>query len=335
MGVTRLAFEDASRPRWDGPGPRPLDSVLWYPAAAGTQEQRWTVGPFDAGPVAPDAVPAPGRWPLVLLSHGTGGSAPSLGWLARALAAQGWMVLAVNHHGNTAAEPRYQLPAFLAWWDRPRDLSTALDRLLADPRWGPHVDAGRVGAAGFSVGGYSVLALAGVRLDESRWQAWCRREPADTLCRMPPEAPRGWTREAVDDLMAHDTAMRSALAQMGDERRDPRVRAVFALAPVIGPVATPHSLAAVRVPVALVAGGADDQATPAQQVRPYAQGIPGAALDVLPAATHYAFLASCTGWGRWWAPAAICTDPAGLDRAALHADVARRALAFFGQHLAP
>ena len=335
VGVTRLAFEDPSRPRWEGAGPRPLDTVLWYPAAAGAKERDWTAGPFDAGRVAADAPPAPGRWPVVLLSHGTGGSAPSLGWLARALAAHGWLVLAVNHHGNTGAEPHYQLPAFLAWWDRPRDLTLALDRLLADPRWGPRADAGRVGAAGFSAGGYSALALAGVRLDEARWQAWCQAQPQDTLCHLPPEAPAGWNRAAVDDAMAHDPALRAALARMGDDYRDARVRAVFAIAPVIGPVATPASLAAVRLPVALVAGGADDQATPARQVQPYAGGIAGASLSVLPGATHYVFLAPCTALGRWLAPQAICRDPAGVDRAALHAQVAAQALDFFARHLGP
>ena len=34
--------------------------------------------------------------PLLLLSHGTGGSAMSLGWLARGLAAQGYLV-ALTH----------------------------------------------------------------------------------------------------------------------------------------------------------------------------------------------------------------------------------------------
>lgn len=53
-------------------------------------------------------------FPVVLLSHGTGGTAASLGWLAHGLAAAGYVVLGVDHHGNTASEP-YRAEGFLSW----------------------------------------------------------------------------------------------------------------------------------------------------------------------------------------------------------------------------
>ena len=49
------------------------------------------------------------------------------------------------------------------------DLEKALDWMLGSADFGPIVDASRIGAAGHSLGGYSVLALAG------GWESW--RDP--------------------------------------------------------------------------------------------------------------------------------------------------------------
>ena len=48
--------------------------------------------------------PLGSKRPLVLLSHGTGGSAVMLAWLGETLARAGYVVAAINHHGNTATE---------------------------------------------------------------------------------------------------------------------------------------------------------------------------------------------------------------------------------------
>ncbi|PYO09275.1 MAG: hypothetical protein DMD75_16240 [Candidatus Rokuibacteriota bacterium] len=99
--------------------------------------------------------------PLIVLSHGTGGGAATMAWLAETLASNGYIVAAVNNHGNTAAEPSYQLHGFMLWWERARDISVLIDRLVADPQSGAHIDRSRIGVAGFSLGGYTALAMVG------------------------------------------------------------------------------------------------------------------------------------------------------------------------------
>lgn len=332
VGVTVLPYSDPARQAWTGDAARPVQVLLWYPAAAGTVERNWQVGPFAPQRVAWDAPAEDGPpRPLVLLSHGTGGAAPTLGWLARALAAAGYVIAAVNHHGNTAAEPAYALEGFLAWWERPLDLKVALDRLLADPRWAARLDAGRVGAAGFSIGGTTVLATAGVRPDVARWRAGCDAKSRQPGCTLPPEASR-WSDEEARALLADARRFGPTLARAAGDLREPRVRAVFALAPVLSGAVVPASLADVQVPVQIVSGEADDQALPAG-VRAWGR-IPGASVDLLPGVTHYAFLAPCTFWARLYA-GTICRDPGGLDRGALHAATAARARAFFDRQLAP
>ena len=63
--------------------------------------------------------------------------------------------------------------------------SAALDAILADPSFGPRIDASRIGAAGFSIGGFSVLGLAGATVDMAQFQAACAKVPA--TCDSPPE----------------------------------------------------------------------------------------------------------------------------------------------------
>lgn len=82
-------------------------------------------------------------------------------WLVEPLVAAGFRVIAVDHHGNNYVGG-YEPEGFLFVWERPRDLTFVLD-VLADEQ--PH---GPVGAAGFSVGGYTLAALAGARLDPQR-----------------------------------------------------------------------------------------------------------------------------------------------------------------------
>lgn len=61
---------------------------------------------FRGHPVAIDAPLSRRRakYPLLLLSHGTGGSADSLDWLGAALAAAGYVVAGANHPGNNVLE---------------------------------------------------------------------------------------------------------------------------------------------------------------------------------------------------------------------------------------
>ena len=89
-------------------------------------------------------------------------------WLGHYLAARGYIVAAVNHHGNTAAEKQRAAQGFLLYWERAKDLTVVLDKLFADPFFGPRIDRDRIGAAGFSLGGYTVISVAGGGIQPAR-----------------------------------------------------------------------------------------------------------------------------------------------------------------------
>jgi predicted dienelactone hydrolase len=316
-----------------------LDVVVWYPAA-GTPARSIDVGPpgnpyFSEGVGARDAAVAtsPGRFPFVVVSHGTGGTNMDLSWLCAGLASRGFVVAAVTHPGNNALEAPTVAGSTL-WWLRAEDLSRTIDGVLADPRFGPRIDRDRIGAAGFSLGGYTVLALAGIRADVARLDAFCAAHPESPTCSgvATPTIPDISARARA--LAAKDPAYRAALAENAESHRDSRVRAVFAISPALGPAIVPASLGEVTVPVSIVDGMADSIVPVEESALPDALAIPNAALSLFPRpAGHYTFLTNCTPAGAA-AIAPICED-SGPARIAVHAATVDLAGAFFSSVLRP
>lgn len=332
VGFTTRAWADPDRTTWDGTAPRPLAASVWYPAPAGAAVADYDIGPpgrpfCRMGRVATDAplAMAPGARPVVLLSHGTGGTATGFGWLGIRLAARGYLAVGVDHHGNTANEP-YRAEGFMAWWERARDLSVALDRLAADPLFGPATDFGRVFAAGFSLGGYTVLALAGAITDVRRFDAHATSVGLTGV----PEFPDLIARAA--SLRETSATYRTALARHGESHREPRVRAVFAIAPA--PTVrgfTDESLAALHLPVDMLVGDADPIAPAESCARWLAARLPDARLTVTgPDVGHYVYLPEGLPVGKLF-DATLFADPPGIDRRRLHDEAAALALQAFAR----
>ena len=335
VGVRFVRFPAPQDYNWRDSQSQALSGVVWYPAASGVEEKDQYVGPpaaplFYAGRVAQDArlALASSKYPLIALSHGTGGSALQMAWLGTYLAARGYMVAAVNHPGNNAVTG-YTVEGFIEGWERAKDISTAITDMLADPRFGSAIDPHRVGAAGFSYGGYTMLELAGARSNWQRLLAWCK---ANKGACDPPEMPT---------LMEHFLAIESrpdiqvSLKHAGDSYRDPRLRAVFAIAPAVAAAFSPESLAKIDIPVEIVAGAADPIAPPAQNAEFFAAHIKGAVLTILPGGVgHYTFLDLGTTSGKKQLPQLFVDNP-GVSRDAVHKQVANMALEFFSKQLAP
>jgi dienelactone hydrolase len=127
----------------------------------------------------PTAAAAQGKVPLVVFSHGIGGSRFGYSYLGRHFADQGIASLHLQHVGSDrslwtgsgwsllgrlrdAAQDREAIA-------RVMDLRFALDRLLDGER-GPRIDAGRIVAAGHSYGANTTLLAAGARvMRDGRW----------------------------------------------------------------------------------------------------------------------------------------------------------------------
>ena len=329
VGFRQGAITDPARSDWSGDGARPIRWSAWYPAAECALPARMPAEPalFVTEPVAPDAPLNDERaaFPVVLMSHGTGGTAAELAWLAHRLAGAGFIVIGVDHHGNTASEA-LRPEGFLCWWERAGDLSVILDRLAEDAFFAGRLDMARVSALGFSLGGHTVLALAGAITEVARFHDWAAATGAGIGPRALPDLAAHIAR-----LMRDSPVFRSSWERQSVSYRDPRMKAVVALAPA-PPVRafTPDSLAAVTVPVSLMVGEADHDAPAEVGAAWLYRHLPHGRLDLLgPDVGHLTLLNEGTEAGRASDPDRYIDAP-GVDRRAVHDRVLRITLKALG-----
>lgn len=313
-------------------GDATLRLLIWYPAEAA--EAAVDVGPpdariFTAGQVAADApfVDAKPR-PVILLSHGFGGSARQMTWLGTALARQGYVAVAVDHPGTNGVDGVNDEGAY-APWERAGDLEAALDYLLIDPDLSAHVDVKHVGVAGFSIGGFTSLLLAGARTDFPRFIQFCNGPRRDAICNPQQEYPLDFN--SLPTVLARPQMKRFAIHEH-DDFTDPRIKAAFLIAPAVVQALDPDSLAHIAVPIDIVLGDIDPVAPSPSNGEAAAKLIPGAQLTVLPGVGHYDFLSEC-GLAGQKQLTVLCKDGPGVSRAKTHAAAEAEALAFFDRTL--
>lgn len=334
VGVTTRDFAPAEPYDWRASKARALHTVIWYPTDANARAEAQWIGPpiipfFNAGSAAPDAPPSVGaRRPLILLSHGNGGSGLGLAWIGSALAAHGYVVAAVDHPGNNSNDGT-TVEGFALFWLRAVDLRAVLDAILADKVFGDLIDLSRIGAAGHSFGGYTVIAAAGGIAEPSLLETFCRSPEADSLCTQPGLSELRNQRMA---RLSSDPDFRQRYNDSSKSYLDKRIRAVLAMAPGPGPVFTPNSLRDIAIPISIVAGSADDVTPSRTGAEALAKAIPNASLKLFPGAGHFVFLNTCTRMGRLLLRVP-CGDPSGVRRQNVHADTIKLAIAFFVAHL--
>ncbi|MBF9052236.1 dienelactone hydrolase [Roseobacter sp. HKCCD9010] len=287
-GYRTGVVQDKSRSNWQNSGARLIAWTAWYPAQRIASAKPPEPGFFVSGDVALDA-PLAGlsMLPIVLMSHGTGGTAESLGWLARYLAGAGYVVLAANHHGNTGLEP-YTAEGFVCWWERASDLSFLLSYISQDSFFGDRLDLDQTFAVGFSLGGYTVLKMAGAQSSMDEFQRW--RTENGIVDVGPREFPNAGAN--VSNLISSSAAFRASWARSSDDFTDKRVKSIAAIAPAPTVRAfTRSSVSEIAMPVLLITGGNDAEA-PSEHCADWlmAQNVSFDRVDLGREVGHYTFL---------------------------------------------
>jgi predicted dienelactone hydrolase len=185
--------------------------------------------------------------------------------------------------------------------------------------WQGHdrIDAERVGAFGFSAGGFTVLTAVGAQPDLRIIASYCAE-----------------SREFACDLLRHfNSPLLKSDSPAGDAfLPDARIKAAVVAAPGLAFSMGPSGFGNVSVPVQLWSAEQDTNVPYATNTRLVREALgPLVEFHSVPGAGHFSFLAPC-GLLR---PPGICSDPGKFDRRAFHADMNASVVAFFDKNLNP
>jgi predicted dienelactone hydrolase len=303
---------------------RMMDLAVWYPGEGGTEKVFAENPVFKGGLVREGAMPRAGKHPVVLLSHGMGGSFLSLNWLASGLVSRGAVVIAVNHPNGSFRDRRPD--KMFDHWTRAQDLQAALDHVLGDSALSAVVDPSRIYAAGFSFGGWTALSLAGVTGKPEGSVAYC--------------AAAGPRSSTCTDLATFGFDM----ATLDRNRwtasyKDARIRAVAAIDPGLTWELSAEDVRDVDQEKLLLIGlGTGADRLYATDTGPEGSGfealVPNAKVELLAPANHFTAMPLCKPAGEAILAEEkddpVCTDPAGGDRQTIHDRIIQRIAAHFG-----
>ena len=283
--------------------------AIWYPATASDAPITYAGNPvFEGVNTHMDAAILAGQYPVVLFSHGMGGTDRAQAWLGAALAERGVITVVVNHPNTTWGD--FDMSKGVAHWTRAQDISAALDAVVNMPAFSGRLDMSRIMAAGFSYGGWTALSLGGARGNLAGIVDACTTYP---------------DMEACEILMSEAVNMQGVDPEIWNASyADARVTHVAAIDPgfVWG---LDQSDIAGLLPATLVIGfGGDDDrmlATDFDQ-----SGLAGhlgdRKIERLDPAYYFSAMPLCTPAGEAILAEEkddpVCTDPAGSDRAAIH-----------------
>lgn len=124
---------------------------------------------------------AKGKFPVIIFSHGAGGSMKGYQYLGKYWASHGYISIHPTHYGSDTSilkmgDRKHNLKALKKcandpkiWKSRPKDISFIIDSFDRIQRERPELkdkmDPSNIGVAGHSYGAYTAMAVAGMRID--------------------------------------------------------------------------------------------------------------------------------------------------------------------------
>ncbi|MEH2069688.1 MAG: alpha/beta hydrolase [Nostoc sp.] len=224
--------------------------------------------------------------PIIVISHGLGSDRTSFAYLAEHLASYGFVVAVPEHPGSNSK----QMQALFAgtadrvtnpreFIDRPLDIKFLLDELTrlskSNQTFQGRLNLEQVGVVGQSFGGYTVLALAGAKINFEQLKADC---------------------PALEDTLNISRLLQCLAVNLPNTEynlSDDRIKAAIAIDPVDSSIFGKASLSQIKIPLMIVSGSADTVA-PAlpEQIQPFTWlTTPSKYLALINGGTHFSTIA--------------------------------------------
>jgi predicted dienelactone hydrolase len=219
------------------------------------------------------------------------------------------VVAALTHTGDTRGDRSRTLRIT----ERPGQLIPLIDYVTTAWSGQDVVDAGRIGAFGFSSGGFTVLGAIGGEPDLGKVAPYCAEHPKVFTCALQ-QGPGVGAMPTTPAPVAHDR----------------RIRAAVVAAPALGFTFAPKGLRMVSIPVQLWRGEQDTILPHPDYAEVVHTLLPRAEYHVVPGAEHWDFMAPCSEALAKVAPV-IC--PRTIDREAFHRTFNAEVVRFFERTL--
>ena len=317
VGVINFTFDTPCRERL-------VQAIVTYPAEGGGYIDRVGDNPvFRGSLLLRDAKPQRAKHNLVILSHGSGGNAGNVSWLAKKLAEAGFVVVAPNHQGSTSADSTPET-TITATWDRKQDMTDLLDAIAASPSLSSITDISNVTAIGFSLGGQTVLGLADASLHATGLAKYCDENPASMECI--------WFAKGNPLIKGHVDLHQIDATKFDAAYIEKRVKRVVAVDPAFTLAYDTASLKAVTIPILMINLGDEGKIPLGIRADEIAANIPGAKLERVAGANHFTFLAECKLLGGLmiWLEGddPVCREVGERSRGDMHDEIATKIVAF-------
>ena len=235
---------------------------------------------FSVKAYVPEGLAQPA--PVILISHGFGDIQASFDFLATHLASYGYVVMVPDHVGSDLGVRQNFLLGFvdtilspLEFISRPQEMSLVIDELeqlaQTSPDWAAVLDLDRIGMVGDSLGGTTVLALAGAEIDYGRLDKLCDDE------------------QIIFNISMYLQCQARFLPSQTSRLGDPRIKAVIASHPLGAGLYGPESMAQIKIPILTFSGSNDIIATTIEeQIHPFVwTGSQNKYLALMTEGTHF------------------------------------------------
>lgn len=307
IGVRTFHYQDSGRNR-------PVIVEFWYPTdeigvSLDISEDSVWIHPKEVRDV--NISSRFSSYPLILMSHGYRGDRREGTWLVDALVRQGYLVASVEHHGNTWHQ--FNPLSGFCFWDRAKDISFALTRLLEDSELKQTIDKDRIGFIGYSMGGMTGLALAGAEVRAAKQIAIAQQSQTGLVI---PE-------EVFNQI---------DFSEAEKNYKDPRIKSVLLICPATFAY-LPETLKKIKTPIGLIAS-LDDELLPHKEhaYKIIKNVIPHKLKLLRNKTSHYAFLNKMSEKG-YQILQKSSSSTASPNLASIHKETTTFAIKFFQETL--